>query len=45
MTLVLSEWNKGFTEVTLLIPSQSEKNGEKVVKKKKKKDLLLPLCS
>ena len=35
MTLVLSEWNKGFTEVTFLIPSQSEKNGEKAVKKKR----------
>ena len=35
MTLVLSEWNKGFTEVTFLIPSPSEKNGEKAVKKKR----------
>lgn len=24
MTLVLSEWDQGFTEITLLIPSQSK---------------------
>lgn len=40
MTLVLSEWDQGFTEITLLIPSQSKERGGKQFK-----DLLLPLGS